>query len=135
MPKRLLPLTLLACSLMFAGCKPGGSGGGGSSSSTPTTGDILIGHYGSLTGSEATFGKSTHDGIKLAIDEINAAGGINGREDRAHQEYDDKGDASEAGIVVTRLVTNDKVVAVLGEVASRPLARGGADLPAEQGCR
>lgn len=78
---------------------------------------ILVGHYGSLTGSEATFGKSTSAGIRLAIDEVNAAGGIGGRPVKL-VEYDDKGEAREAGIVVTRLVTSDKVVAVLGEVAS-----------------
>lgn len=79
--------------------------------------DILIGHYGSLTGSEATFGQSTSNGIKLAINDINAAGGINGRQVRL-VEYDTKGDAREAGAVVTRLVTADKVSAVIGEVAS-----------------
>lgn len=82
-----------------------------------TAQDILVGHYGSLTGSEATFGQSTSNGIKLAINDVNAAGGINGRKIRL-VEYDTKGDAREAGAVVTRLVTADKVVAVLGEVAS-----------------
>ncbi|HRK30225.1 MAG TPA: ABC transporter substrate-binding protein [Tepidisphaeraceae bacterium] len=79
--------------------------------------DILVGHYGSLTGSEATFGQSTSNGIKLAISEINGAGGINGKMVKL-VEYDTKGDAREAGAVVTRLVTADKVSIVLGEVAS-----------------
>lgn len=79
--------------------------------------DIKIGHYGSLTGSEATFGISTSNGIRLAINEINAAGGING-EQITLVEYDTKGDSREAGAVVTRLVTLDHVVGVLGEVAS-----------------
>jgi branched-chain amino acid transport system substrate-binding protein len=78
---------------------------------------IKIGHYGSLTGSEATFGQSTSNGVKLAIAELNAAGGINGKQVEL-VEYDTKGDAREAGDVVTRLVTSDKVVAVIGEVAS-----------------
>ena len=78
---------------------------------------IKIGHYGSLTGSEATFGQSTSNGIKLAIRELNDAGGLNGRKIEL-TEYDTKGDAREAGAVVTRLVTRDNVVAVLGEVAS-----------------
>jgi branched-chain amino acid transport system substrate-binding protein len=80
-------------------------------------GAIKVGHYGSLTGSEATFGKSTSAGIHLAIDEINAAGGIGGKK-VALVEYDTKGEAREAGAVVTRLVTSDQVAAVLGEVAS-----------------
>lgn len=78
---------------------------------------IKIGFYGSLTGSEATFGKSTQDGVILAINEANAAGGIAGKQLELIS-YDDKGDARETGAVVTRLVTNDKVVGVLGEVAS-----------------
>lgn len=91
----------------------GGGGGGGNSAA----GDILIGHYGSMSGSEATFGTSTDNGIKMAVEEINAAGGINGRKIKLIT-LDDKGDAREAGTAVTRLVTKDQVVAVLGEVAS-----------------
>src|SRR5579871_6505602 len=79
---------------------------------------ILIGHYGSLTGSEATFGQSTDNGIKLAVKEINEAGGLNGKKLEL-KTYDDKGDTKETGAVVTRLVTQDQVVAVLGEVASK----------------
>ncbi|MCS7033042.1 MAG: ABC transporter substrate-binding protein [Phycisphaerae bacterium] len=93
--------------------------------------EILIGHYGSLTGSEATFGQSTSNGIKLRASEVNAAGGIKGRRIRII-EYDTKGDAREAGSVVTRLVTADKVVAVLGEVASS-LSLAGAPICQQNG--
>jgi branched-chain amino acid transport system substrate-binding protein len=79
--------------------------------------EILIGHYASMTGAEATFGRSTDNGIRLAVDEINAAGGVNGKKLRVIT-YDDKGEAREAGSAVTRLVSSDRVVAVLGEVAS-----------------
>jgi len=78
---------------------------------------IKIGHYGSLTGSEATFGQSTSNGLRLAIAAFNDAGGLNGKKIELI-EYDTKGEAKEAGAVVTRLVTRDKVVAVVGEVAS-----------------
>ena len=78
---------------------------------------IKIGHYGSLTGSEATFGRSTSNGVRLAIAELNAAGGIDGKTIELI-EYDDKGETREAGDVVNRLVSSDKVVAVIGEVAS-----------------
>ena len=47
------------------------------SSSTPNTHTIKIGEISSLTGSEAAFGTSTHNGIKLYFDEVNASGGIN----------------------------------------------------------
>ncbi|MCE2654544.1 MAG: ABC transporter substrate-binding protein, partial [Planctomycetaceae bacterium] len=95
------------------------------SANQPASGEsILVGHYGSLTGSEATFGKSTSQGIRLALKEFNAAGGLKGRP-VALREYDTKGESREAGTAVTRLVTNDKVVAVLGEVASSLTLAGG----------
>jgi branched-chain amino acid transport system substrate-binding protein len=88
-------------------------------------GTIRIGHYASMTGKEATFGQSTDQGIRLAVKEINAAGGVNGRMLEVIT-YDTKGESREAGTAVTRLITNDKVVAVLGEVASGLSLAGGA---------
>src|SRR4051812_2284183 len=88
-------------------------------------GPILVGHYASMTGKEATFGQSTDNGIRLAIEEINAAGGLSGRP-LSLLTYDDKGESKEAGNAVTRLITSDKVVAVLGEVASGLSLAGGA---------
>lgn len=93
--------------------------------------EIVIGHYGSMTGSEATFGESTDNGIKLAVEEFNAAGGLNGKKIRLIT-YDDKGDAREAGTAVTRLVTKDRVAAVIGEVASG-LSLAGAPVCQENG--
>jgi branched-chain amino acid transport system substrate-binding protein len=103
--------------LPAAGLAQGGGGAGGS-------GDIVIGHYGSLTGSEATFGQSTSNGIRLAIEEVNAAGGIGGRK-VSLKEYDTRGDAGEAKLAVERLVKSDRVAAVLGEVASKLSLAGG----------
>lgn len=91
----------------------------------PAEGKIVIGHFASMSGSEATFGQSTDRGIRLAIEEINAKGGIDGKTIELIT-YDDKGDSGEAGKAVTRLVTNDKVVAVIGEVASSLSLAGGA---------
>ncbi len=79
--------------------------------------DILVGEYESLTGSEATFGLSDSYGIKLAFEEQNAKGGINGRKIRLIT-YDDQGKPDEAATVVKRLITQDKVILILGEVAS-----------------
>lgn len=91
------------------------------SSSTPAAAEIVIGHYGSLTGPEATFGRSTDNGIKLAIEEINASGGVSlggvFHKIRLVSE-DTEGKPEKAGTVVTKLITSDKVAAVLGEVAS-----------------
>jgi branched-chain amino acid transport system substrate-binding protein len=125
-----LPLFLLGgCDRMRGGGEGGGgSGSGGGKTPEPTTpaksDTILVGEYGSMTGSEATFGQSTHNGIMLAVKEINAAGGINGKKIEV-KPYDTQGKTQEAGTAVTRLITNDKVVAVLGEVASSLSIAGG----------
>lgn len=103
------------------------SGNSTASPSNGTSGDsgpILIGEYGSMTGSEATFGQSTHNGIVIAVEELNNAGGIKGRKVDV-KTYDTEGKSQVAGTVVTRLVTDDKVAAVLGEVASSLSIAGG----------
>jgi branched-chain amino acid transport system substrate-binding protein len=105
--------------------KDGGSGGGagtGTASGTgtgaaPSKDAIVIGHFASMTGSEATFGTSTDNAIKIAIEERNAKGGVKGRKIELVT-IDDAGKASEAATAVTRLINDHKVVAVLGEVAS-----------------
>ncbi len=79
--------------------------------------EILIGEFGSLTGSEATFGISSTNGLKLAVEEMNNSGGLLGKKIRLIT-YDDQGKPSEAQTVVQRLIKNDNVVAVIGEVAS-----------------
>ena len=89
-----------------------------SGGATDTTGDILVGFYGSLTGDGASFGQSSREGAELAVDELNAAGGVLGRKLRLLVE-DDQSKPEEASNAVTKLVTQDKVVAVIGEVASR----------------
>lgn len=79
--------------------------------------EILIGEYASLTGSEATFGQSSHNGLELAIEEINKNGGILGRQLKLITE-DNQGKPSETQTVVQKLINRDKVIAVIGEVAS-----------------
>lgn len=78
---------------------------------------IRWGEVGSMTGSEATFGTSTHNGIMLAVQEINAKGGIKGKKVEVIS-LDDQGKPEEAATAVTKLITQNKVQAILGEVAS-----------------
>jgi branched-chain amino acid transport system substrate-binding protein len=78
---------------------------------------IILGEFGSLTGVTATFGKSTQRGIQMAVEEINKSGGINGKLVRVVVE-DDQSKPEEAATVVKKLVNQDKVLIVLGEVAS-----------------
>ncbi len=79
--------------------------------------EILIGEFSSLTGTTATFGKSTHNGILLAVEEINNAGGILNKKIRLITE-DTQSKPEEAASAVTKLINRDKVKAILGEVAS-----------------
>jgi branched-chain amino acid transport system substrate-binding protein len=84
--------------------------------------EILIGAYGPLTGSMATQGISTQNGIDMAQDKANKAGGVLGRKIHVVIE-DDRGIPEEAQTVVTRLITKYGVSAILGETtSSRTLA-------------
>ena len=84
-----------------------------------TTGDILVGFYGSLTGDGASFGQSTREGAELAVEEVNDAGGLLGGRKIKLLVEDDQSKPEEASNAVTKLITQDKVVGVIGEVASR----------------
>ena len=112
--KKWVVLAVSVMSLVLAGCPPKGEGGAAAGAEG---GEILIGEYGSLTGSEATFGQSAHNGIMMAVDEINAAGGVNGRRLKVMTE-DDQSQPDQAANAVTKLISQNSVVAVLGEVAS-----------------
>lgn len=79
--------------------------------------EIIVGEYGSMTGGEATFGQSTHKGLVLAFDEKNAAGGVKGKQLKLITE-DNQGKQDETAAVVKKLITRDKIIALLGEVAS-----------------
>ncbi len=78
---------------------------------------IKVGEFASLTGKEATFGTSSHEGTELAFEEINAAGGVLGKKIELLTE-DNQTKASESKNIVNKLIHRDGVVAILGEVAS-----------------
>jgi branched-chain amino acid transport system substrate-binding protein len=79
---------------------------------------ITIGAYGALSGPQSTFGTSMQAGMQMAIDEANAAGGVNGAKVNGIM-YDDQSQPDQARIVVSKLIDEDNVVAILGEVASK----------------
>ncbi len=122
-PKRWLAGALLAVFALLPACNTtggaggGGTGGGGGRGNVVTGDTIPIGSYLSMTGSEADFGKQTNEGLSLAVDQINGSGGVKGKKIAIHLE-NDEGDPAKAASAVTKLITNDKVVAVVGEVAS-----------------
>ena len=79
--------------------------------------EIKVGEYASLTGGSASFGQSSHNGTAMAIEELNAAGGVLGKKLKLITE-DDQSQAGQPATIVRKLISQDKVVAVLGEVAS-----------------
>ena len=78
---------------------------------------VKIGFFGALTGPTATFAISGRQGVLLAADERNRAGGVLGRPIEVLAE-DDRGEAAEAATAVSKLITRDHVVALIGEQAS-----------------
>lgn len=135
MKKRLLSLGLAAMmALSLAGC--GGSGSAGSSDSTGAeeakteekgaAGEVFVlGGIGPLTGSAAAYGESVKNGIELAVNEINEAGGINGYQVEYYFE-DDENDAEKAVNAYNTL--KDKGIQMLvGTVTSKPCIAVGAE--------
>lgn len=84
--------------------------------STAST-EIVVGSVLSITGSEATFGISTKNAIELAFEKQNAMGGIDGKKLKLIN-LDNQSKPEESAIAITKLISQEKVVAVLGEVAS-----------------
>lgn len=101
-------LSILPLVLALTGCS------GGTTAEPP---EIVVGEYGSLTGAEATFGLSTKNGIDLATEEQNAKGGVGGIKIRVVVE-DDRGLPEEVATAVNKMLSRDRPVALLGEVAS-----------------
>src|SRR5215510_13456483 len=101
-------VSLLLALLAGAGCgeaKKGGAAG------------ITVGHVASMTGDTATFGRSADQGIRMAVEEINAAGGVLGQPIQIVTE-DDRSVTEEARTAAQKLIQRDQVKALLGEVAS-----------------
>ncbi|MBW7571574.1 ABC transporter substrate-binding protein [Caproiciproducens sp. AGMB10547] len=123
MKKRLLAAVLAAVMLSASatGCAQGGgntdSAAAGSAAATGET--IKIGGLAPLTGNVSVYGIATNNGVKLAVDAINKNGGVLGKKIE-YISYDEKGDAIEAVNAYNKLVQDDKVVALVGDVTSKP---------------
>lgn len=107
-------LSLIALSLFIFSC----------TKKAANENEILLGSYSSNTGATATFGQFQLRGTEMAIEEINAAGGINGKKIK-HINYDNKSDNDETLAVVNRLISQDGVVAIIGEATSGRSKIGG----------
>jgi branched-chain amino acid transport system substrate-binding protein len=100
---------------MFAACggDKGGDGGGGADGDT-----VQIGVNYELTGDVASYGNDSVNGIKMAIDEVNAAGGVLGGKQIELIIKDDKSDPAEATSIEESLMGDGKIVAALGPATS-----------------
>src|SRR5258706_6846744 len=119
---KIRPMTLHRLSIAAVVCALAVSMGcerKSTSATQATTGDILVGLYGSLTGDGASFGISSREGAQLAVDQMNDAGGLLGGRKIKLLVEDDQSKPEEASNAVTKLITQDKVVGGIGEVASR----------------
>ena len=112
-------IVLLLTSVIFAGC-------GGEKKQADV---IKIGADLEMTGGNATFGQSAANGAKLAIKEVNAKGGVLGKQ-LTLIVADNKSEAAEAANAMQKLVTQDKVVAVIAPIASSSVMATVTPLPA-----
>jgi branched-chain amino acid transport system substrate-binding protein len=106
----IMVLCVMLSVSLFAGC-------GDTEPKTTDSDTIKIGVNYELSGDVATYGQSSVEGIELAVEQINAAGGINGKKIQLIK-YDNKSEPSEATALGKKLMTQDKVVAILGPATS-----------------
>jgi branched-chain amino acid transport system substrate-binding protein len=78
---------------------------------------VRVGFFMSLTGRDASFGEASIRGARLAVDEVNAAGGVLGRPMELVVE-DNRSVAGESATAARKLITRDRVVALIGECSS-----------------
>ncbi|MGA3172208.1 MAG: ABC transporter substrate-binding protein [Chthoniobacteraceae bacterium] len=79
--------------------------------------EVKVGEFASMSGGSASFGQSSHNGTALAVQEINDGGGVLGKKIDLITE-DDRSMSGEPSTIVHKLISQDQVIAVLGEVAS-----------------
>src|SRR3954471_107695 len=85
--------------------------------SQPTHAEMRIGTAGPLANAEALFGNTWQNGMQLAIDELNAAGGINGERIELVRE-DDQGDPKQGTLVAQKFCDDDSILAVVANFNS-----------------
>ncbi|MEK0278929.1 ABC transporter substrate-binding protein [Bifidobacterium mongoliense] len=111
--------TGLAVSL--AGCSGGSLSENSGSDSAAQGNTITLGSITTNSGTAAAYGEAEVAGFKLAISEINKAGGINGKKVKL-ESMDDKGDPTESSNAFNKLSGDDSVLAVLGPTISATTA-------------
>ncbi len=105
----------LGMTIGLAGC--GGQQGNDETDGSGNGEKLYIGMAVPLTGDSAMYGETVRDGVQFGVDEINAAGGIDGKQIELIIE-DDKGNTSEAAMVAQKLAEDDRLFCVIGHVNS-----------------
>jgi len=114
----------LALALVAAGgC--GSSGSSSSSGSTAPAADFVVGVAGPMTGQYATYGQSHKEGAQIAVDELNANGGVNGAK-ASFVIGDDLGDPQQAVLVAQKFIDDKSIVVVDGHQFSGATIAAGA---------
>jgi branched-chain amino acid transport system substrate-binding protein len=119
-------VSVLAAAVIFGAC--GSAGGGGTTSGNSYAGKtIKLGAILSITGAGGVYGPQSRDGMKLAVDQINKSGGVNGAQ-IALSVTDDASDKAQSAQVAQTLIQQEQDLALLGPtlsnsaVAVHPLA-------------
>ncbi len=109
-----LLLCFVIVAALVAGCGGGSSDSEDKSSGAGDSDVIKIGFLGDLTGDTAVYGQNTLDGMRMAVEELNAAGGVLGKQ-VVIVETDHRYDKAEAANIVQKLINTDKVSAIVGD--------------------
>ena len=111
-----------AMSMSLAACSGGSMDDSSSSNGSAANSDtITLGSVTTNSGTAAAYGEAEVAGFKLAVDEINAKGGINGKKVKL-ESMDDKGDATEASNAFNKLAGDNSVLGVVGPTISSTTA-------------
>lgn len=116
---KVMGTVMLAGSLLLAGCSSSAAGGGNKQSGK----DIVLGGNFELSGPAAAYGQAMQKGVKLAVQQINADGGVKVGSKKMKiklVQKDNKSDNSSAASVASNLTTKSKVNAVVGPITSSP---------------
>ena len=108
--KKMRVFSFMAAAALLGGCLAGCSG---------DSDKIKIGGLAPLTGEVSVYGIAANNGAKLAIKEINAKGGVLGKQ-IDYIVYDEQGETTQATAAYDKLVKKNKVVALIGDVTSNP---------------
>lgn len=123
--KKILALSLAACMTVpfFAGCNSNSSSestdsAGASAADGDFTGTLVIGGIGPVTGGAAVYGNAVKNGIQLAVDEINAAGGVNGI--KLELNFQDDEHNEEKAVNAYNTLKDKDMKLLIGTVTSNP---------------